>query len=53
MESDRRNEAKSNSKNAAAAENVNIEDFEHELVRFCSLKSALEESEEQKKVLEQ
>ncbi|CAM8983661.1 unnamed protein product [Rhodiola kirilowii] len=52
MESDRRNEAKSNSTNAAAAENLNIKDFEHELVRFCSLKSALEESEEQKKVLE-
>uniref|UniRef100_A0A7N1A429 UV radiation resistance-associated gene protein n=2 Tax=Kalanchoe fedtschenkoi TaxID=63787 RepID=A0A7N1A429_KALFE len=53
MESDRRIDAKSKAADAAA-ENVNViqwEDFEHEVVRFCSLKSALAEAEERKRLL--
>lgn len=39
---------------STGAENVKIiqwEDFEHALVRFCSLKSGLMEAEERKRVL--
>ncbi|CAM8898578.1 unnamed protein product [Rhodiola kirilowii] len=58
MESDRRDDAKSKvtDASATAAEDVNViqwEDFEHELVRFCSLQSALAEAEERKRVLEE
>lgn len=51
MESDLRNDAKSRVKDVENVKIIQWEEFEHELVRICSLKSALAESEEIKLVL--